>query len=194
MTLGAMSILYGSMQALSRHDADEVLAYSAIGQVGYILIALGIGGPVGYSAAILYAVVNALNKTLLFLTGSLRGWPVGAAFVVGAFSVAGVPPAAGFLGKAAMFRTGLEPDDNASIFILVGLVFLGGALSFIYMFQLYQLRFWRDTDRLSGPASLKTRRGLVVVLAVVVLAIGVWPEPLLAMSERAAAVLPGGGS
>lgn len=192
--LGAANILYGSMQAISRRDPGEVLAYSAIGQVGYILIALGIGGPVGYGAAILYTVINALNKTLLFLTGGLRGWPVGAAFVIGAFSVAGVPPAAGFLGKLAMFRTGLVPRDDAEAIALVGLVFLGGALSFVYMFQLYQARFWRVPGGLRGQASPPTRRGLVLLLAVVVLAIGVWPEPLLVMSERAAAVLPGGGT
>ena len=189
MILGTVSIVYGALQAISRRDAGEVLAYSAIGQVGYILIALGVGGPVGYAAAILYAVVNAVNKTLLFLTGDLRGWPVGAAFAVGAFSVAGVPPAAGFLGKAALFRTGVEVTGPIGGAVLVTLVFIGGALSFVYMFQLYQRRFWVALEATPGVASLPARRTLVVVLAAVVLVLGVWPEPLLMVSERAAAVL-----
>ncbi|MDQ2683950.1 MAG: oxidoreductase [Chloroflexota bacterium] len=187
--LGTASIVYGALQAISRRDVGEVLAYSAIGQVGYILIALGVGGPIGYAAAILYAVINAVNKTLLFLTGSLRGWPVGAAFVVGAFSVAGVPPAAGFLGKAALFRTGVEETGPVGGAVLVTLVFIGGALSFIYMFQLYQRRFWVALETMPGATSLPARRVLVVVLAAVVLTLGVWPEPLLLVSERAAAVL-----
>ncbi|MDQ3854848.1 MAG: oxidoreductase, partial [Chloroflexota bacterium] len=131
LILGTASIVYGALQALSRHVPSEMLAYSSIGQVGYILIALAIGGPVGYAAAVLYAVVNALNKTLLFLSAGLRGPLVQAAFAIGAFSVAGIPPSAGFFGKVALFGAGIESDSA----LLVALIFLGGALSFVYMFQ-----------------------------------------------------------
>jgi multicomponent Na+:H+ antiporter subunit D len=92
LALGSASIVYGALQAISRRSPVEVMAYSAIGQAGYILIAIGIGGPVGYAAAVVYAVVNSLNKMLIFLATGLRGPLVGAAFAVGAFSVAGVPP------------------------------------------------------------------------------------------------------
>jgi multicomponent Na+:H+ antiporter subunit D len=189
LLLGTTSAIYGALQAVSRHNAPEVLAYSAIGQVGYVMIALGIGGPVGYGAAVLYAVINALNKTLLFLAAGLRGWLVGAAFVIGAFSVVGVPPAAGFFGKAALFQTGLAAEDRTTAIAVVGLVFLGGALSFVYMFQVYQRRYWAPHAP-SGPPSLWQRRLLVMVVAVLIVALGVWPEPLLALSERAAEVLP----
>ena len=56
----------------------------------------------GIAAAVLYAVVNSLNKLLLFLSIGARGWLVGAAVLVGAFSVAGVPPSSGFLAKLAV--------------------------------------------------------------------------------------------
>ena len=191
LALGTASIVYGALQAVSRHDPGEVLAYSAIGQVGYTLIALGVGGPVGYGAAVLFAIVNALNKTLLFLAAGLRGWLVGAAFVIGAFSVAGVPPAAGFFGKAALFRAGIEVDGTTPRIALVALIFLGGALSFVYMFQVYQRRFWAVDPGVFVFASPRSRRLLVLGLAGVVVALGLWPEPLLALSERAAAVLPG---
>ena len=189
LLLGTASAIYGALQALSRRNADEVLAYSAIGQVGYVMIALGIGGPVGYGAAVLYAVINALNKTLLFLTAGLRGWLVGAAFVIGAFSVVGVPPAAGFFGKAALFQAGLAAEDGATAIAVVGLVFLGGALSFVYMFQVYQRRYWAPHAP-SGPPSLWPRRLLVMAVAALIVALGIWPEPLLVLSARAAEVLP----
>ncbi|MBY8852030.1 oxidoreductase, partial [Saccharothrix sp. MB29] len=54
VVLGAASILYGGVLAVARGDAAEMLAYSAIGQVGYVLVALGVGGPVGLTAAVLY--------------------------------------------------------------------------------------------------------------------------------------------
>jgi multicomponent Na+:H+ antiporter subunit D len=64
IVLGIVSIVYGGVQAVGRRDTREVLAYSSIGQAGYILVALGLGGAVGLGAAVLFAVVNALNKAL----------------------------------------------------------------------------------------------------------------------------------
>jgi multicomponent Na+:H+ antiporter subunit D len=183
IVLGSASIVYGAVQAIGRRDSAEVLAYSAIGQVGYVLVAVGVGGAVGLGAAVLYALVNGLNKALLFLSIDLRGWLVGAAFAVGAFSVVGVPPAAGFLGKVVMFRAGVETGSVA----LVVLIFLGGALSFLYMFQLYQTDFWAGAREV-GRSAPRTRV-VVLVLAVLVLALGAWPEPLLAVSRDAAEAL-----
>ena len=186
IVLGAISILYGALQAISVRTANEALAYSAIGQAGYILVALGIGGAVGIGAAILYALINPLNKTLLFLASGLRGWLVGAAFAIGAFSVAGVPPSLGFFGKAALFQVGIADNSVA----LVVLFFLGGALSLIYMFQIYQRVHW-TTDKPGEPSSLQSRV-LVMGVAILILVLGFWPEPLLLASQRATDMLIGG--
>jgi multicomponent Na+:H+ antiporter subunit D len=185
IVIGCASILYGGLLAVSRRTAPEMLAYSAIGQVGYVLVAIGIGGPVGFGAAVLYTIVNALNKTLLFLTAEMRGALVGAAFALGALSVAGVPPAAGFVGKLELFRAAAGDP------VLIALVFLGGALSFVYAFQIYQFDFWRGER--TGPRSGWPQQAVVAALALLVLAAGLWPEPLLALSHDAAAVLTGGG-
>jgi multicomponent Na+:H+ antiporter subunit D len=185
IVIGSASIIYGGVLAVSRRTASEMLAYSAIGQVGYVLVAIGIGGPLGFTAAILYTVVNALNKTLLFLTARMRGAIVGAAFSLGGLSVAGIPPAAGFIGKLELFRT--ASDDPA----LLVLLFLAGALSFLYVFQVYQYDFWRGER--TGPASAWTQQAVVAGLALLVLAGGIWPEPLLALSQDAAEAIAGGG-
>jgi multicomponent Na+:H+ antiporter subunit D len=181
IVIGCASIIYGGVLAVSRRTPGEMLAYSAIGQVGYVLVAIGIGGPVGFAAAILYAVVNALNKTLLFLALRMHGVLVAAAFVIGALSVAGVPPAAGFVGKLELFRAAA---DHPALIILF---FLGGALSFVYVFQVYQYEFWRGER--TGPPSSLPQQAVIGVLALVTLAAGVWPEPLLALSQDAAAAL-----
>ncbi len=185
--IGSMSILYGAFQAVGARSASEVIAWSAIGQVGYILVAIGIGGPVGFGAAILYTIVNALNKLVLFLAVGLRGWLVGAAFALAAFSVAGVPPSAGFFGKVALFRSGVTADNTALLVLIV----LGGALSLLYLFQLYQRDYWVHPAEF--PPSPLPARILVLTLAAGVVLLGLWPEPLLALSAKAAAVLPGGG-
>lgn len=183
--LGVSSIIYGGMQALSRHAANEVLAYSAIGQVGYIMIALAIGGQDGWSAMVLYVILNALNKLVLFLSSAVRGWIASAAFAIGAFSVAGIPPVGGFLGKVSLVQLAVE-DGRPWI---VGLIFIGGALSLIYMFQLYRRRLSTAGQDADHPVPLQV---FVGVLALVLLLLGVFPEPMLAMVERAAQSLPEG--
>lgn len=189
IVLGGITILYGALQAMSRRTAAEVIAYSSIGQIGYVLLALAVGGSVGYAAAVLYALLNALNKVLLFLASSLRGWLIGAAFFVGVLSVAGIPPAAGFFGKLEVFRAAL---DEGSV-TLVALVFLGGALSVVYLLQIYQHDFWRPGSiARRGEASPAVLRALTLAVAAIVLALGLWPEPLLAASREAAEVLLGG--
>ncbi|OBI98571.1 complex I subunit 5 family protein [Mycobacterium asiaticum] len=194
--LGVASILYGGVLAVSRGDDAETLAYSAIGQVGYVLVALSVGGPIGLSAAVVYSVVNALNKGLLFLAAGLRGPLVAAAFVIGAFSVAGVPPAAGFIAKLELFRAAIAVHNPALLVVLV----VGSVLSLIYMFQIYQRKFWvsdvrasgdrADGDGVAGVSPLPPRL-FVGALAVLVLSIGVWAEPLLVLSQDAANVLTG---
>lgn len=183
IAIGAVSILYGALLAVSRRDPAEVLAYSAIGQVGYVLVALGLGGPVGLAAAVVYALVNSLNKALLFLAAGLRGPLVAAAFAVGALSLAGVPPVAGFLAKLEVFRAGVDAGGVAIVVVL----FAGGLLSFVYAFQLYQHTFWREHAPHGSRAPAV--RGVSLALAALVLAAGLWPEPLLALGAQAAAAL-----
>lgn len=188
IAIGAASILYGGVLAVSRRTGSEMLAYSAIGQVGYVLVAIGIGGPAGFAAAILYTIVNATNKTMLFLTARMRGVVVGGLFALGALSIAGVPPAAGFVGKLEVF---LAVVGNP---ILIAILLMGSLLSFVYAFQIYQFEHWR-TEGTRAPRSDARRLYIVpVALGVAILAFGLWPEPLVALSDAAAAVLAGPAS
>jgi multicomponent Na+:H+ antiporter subunit D len=186
IVIGSVSIAYGAIQAIGRRDTREVLAYSSIGHVGYILVALGIGGPVGLAAAVAFSIANSLNKALLFLSSELRGRLTAAIFLVGVLSVAGVPPTAGFFGKAALFDAGVRAED----WIAVALLFVGGALSFVYVFQIYQHDRWRPREERERemprtPAGTGQRLAAGAV-ALVVLVLGLWPQPLLAAGRDAA--------
>jgi multicomponent Na+:H+ antiporter subunit D len=137
--------------------------------------------------------VNSLNKGVVFLAAGLRGPLVGGAFAVGAFSIAGVPPAAGFVGKIAVFKAAIAAGSLSVSLALVALILVGSALSFLYSFQVYQRRFMRPrspaeaSDKADPPAA----RWLVVALAALVVLVGLWPAPLVNLSEAAAAVLAG---
>jgi len=191
MVIGAASIVYGALQAISRRDTSEVMAYSAVGQVGYILLGLGVGGTVGLTAAVLYSVVNSLNKGVVFLAAGLRGPLAGAAFAIGAFSICGVPPAAGFIGKLAVFEAALSVGSPAVAAVLVVLVLSGSALSFLYCFQVYQRRFLAPAGR-EKPDPLAARL-LAFSLAAILVLLGLCPEPLIHLSDAASRVLLGGG-
>ncbi|HSL82811.1 MAG TPA: proton-conducting transporter membrane subunit, partial [Thermoanaerobaculia bacterium] len=133
LLLGGASILYGGLQAVHRRALPDVLAYSSIGQVGYTVVALAVGGPAGLTAAILYSLVNSLHKTGLFLGAGSAGAGVAGAFLVGGLSLAGLPPFAGFAGKAAVFRAGLDGGDWS--WALLAVLAAGSALSFVYVLQ-----------------------------------------------------------
>ena len=109
IALGSASIIYGAIQAVGRRDTREVLAYSAIGHAGYVIVAIGLGEPVAVAAAVLFTLVNALQKSLLFLAVDLRGPFVAGAFVVGAFSVAGVPRRPGSSARPRSSRPASTP-------------------------------------------------------------------------------------
>lgn len=183
--LGASSIVYGGVQAVSRHSPAEVLAYSAIGQVGYIMIALAFAGPVGLAAVILYSIINSLNKTVLFLSVSLRGWLATTAVAIGAFSVAGVPPVGGFFAKYVMFDLGIRRESAA----MVILIFVGSVLSFVYMFQLYRRRIALLTDRADDTVP---EQMVAFVLAGAIMVIGIYPQPLLELIQIASESLQKG--
>ncbi len=179
LVLGAASMIYGAILAIGRRTPQEVLAYSSISQAGYILIAVSFGGLAGFSAAIIYAIVNGLNKTMLFLASGVRGWLISFSFAVGALSVVGIPPTVGFFAKASLFRTAIH--YHSPVFVV--LVFLGGSLSFVYMFQLYQRKFWANSTEETQEASY-VRQYVIVALALIILALGIWPDPLLSIGSQ----------
>ncbi len=69
----------------------------------------------------------------------------------------------------------------------MALVVVGSVLSFVYMFQIYQRRFWNpevaeSANVVASPTSVRT---VIVVLALITLLIGIWPEPILWVSDQA---------
>ncbi len=117
MVLGAISMGVGALVALRQWDMKRLLAYSSISQVGYIMVGLGIGTPLGIMGALFHLFNHSMFKSLLFLDsgaveyaagtrnmkemgGLSRKLPVtSGSTLVGAMSLAGIPPFAGFWSK-----------------------------------------------------------------------------------------------
>ncbi|MFC7074474.1 complex I subunit 5 family protein [Halovenus rubra] len=129
LVMGMSSIVVGGFGALSCDSLDGLFAYSSIGQIGFIAVAIGIAAAttvaelrhVALLATLIFALHHALTKGLLFLaTGVIRDAvgttqladvgglgersPVFASvFLVGGLSLVGIPPLAGFFGKFLIF-------------------------------------------------------------------------------------------
>ena len=117
MWLGAVSIVVAAFLALGQKDMKRLLAYSSISQVGYVVLGLGLGTPLGITGGLFHLFNHALAKGLLFLNsgsvqmatgtrnlaemgGLARRMPVTAATnIVGSLSISGVPPLSGFWSK-----------------------------------------------------------------------------------------------
>lgn len=115
--IGALSILFGAFAALGQKDFKRMLAYSSISQVGYIILSLGTGTPLGIAGAVFHLFNHAVFKSQLFvnsaaveeqtgtrnmdeLGGLQKKMPVTSATSIIAFlSTAGVPPLSGFWSK-----------------------------------------------------------------------------------------------
>jgi multicomponent Na+:H+ antiporter subunit D len=117
MYLGAVSIVVAALLALGQNDLKRLLAYSSISQVGYVVLGLGIGTPLGIIGGLFHLFNHALAKGLLFLNsgsvqqstgtrnldemgGLAKRMPITAATsLVGSLSISGVPPLSGFWSK-----------------------------------------------------------------------------------------------
>jgi len=117
MYAGVISMVVGAVIALGQNDFKRMLAYSSISQVGYIVLGIGLGTPLGVLGGLFHLFNHAVAKGLLFLNsgsvqnatgtraldrlgGLAKRMPLTAATtLIGSLSIAGVPPLAGFWSK-----------------------------------------------------------------------------------------------
>src|SRR5215470_1306672 len=124
LTIGILSALVGAIMALAQDDLKRLLAFDTISQMGILAVGLGTGAATGIAGAVYHLVNHALFKSLLFLCagaivhrtgltklsqmgGLARRMPaVAVAFVIGAASIAGIPPLNGYV-SLSLIHTGL---------------------------------------------------------------------------------------
>lgn len=150
--VGAATALLLGLVAVAQSDLKQLLAASTCAQIGYMVLAAGVGGPAAGTVAL---VAHAATKGLLFLAagawlaalgtrqldglrGAARRFPlVGATFTVGALSLAGVPPLSLWVGKDAVLAAALA--DSPALYA-VGLVAaaLAGLYSGVALWYVWQ--------------------------------------------------------
>jgi len=125
-TIGVVTLTVASLAALAQRDIKRLLAYSTISQIGYMILALGLGTTLGAAAGLFHLLNHAMFKGLLFLCagcliyaaktkdlnqmgGLAKNMPITAAVtIIGALAVSGIPPLNGFASKLMIYEAILE--------------------------------------------------------------------------------------
>ena len=213
--MGTASILLGGVGAANRGDLEGILAYSSIGQVGFIVLPLAIAATVpdqavralGVVAALVYALNHAVAKPLLFLLsgvitdsmgsdrlddlgGLVTAQPVVAGtFFVGSLALVGIPPLTGFFGKFLVFDTAGRAMVAGAPFAWVGLAvtLVGAVLTIAYLSRAWNRGFWGEPSELAANAKpAPVLISVVAALALTLVILGVGFDPVLDVARAGA--------
>ncbi len=197
--LGLAGIVFGGLGAIGTGHAKRMLAYSTLGQIGFILVAIGWGSPAALAAAIVYALNHSLVKSaLLMLAGSVasrapaksasfdalrglgRAMPfAGALFLAGGIALAGIPPTNGFISKLLVFRSALDGPHVVSLGILAA----ASLLTFLYTLRAFQAIWW-ETRQAEGSAKPSGDSPVAPALLILLcLVFGIWADPLVKLAR-----------
>jgi len=161
MIIGAVTIISAVMMALIQHNLKKLLAYHAVSQVGYMVLGVGTGLPIGIVGGLFHMINHAIYKSCLFLTaggvekkvkttdlnklgGLSRFMPLTfiSAFIA-ALAISGVPPFNGFVSKWLIYQGIIELGSQGDKFWIIWLVVavFGSALTLASFMKLIHAVF-----------------------------------------------------
>jgi NADH-quinone oxidoreductase subunit L len=156
--VGAITLIFGALIGMAKDDIKKALAASTMSQIGYMIVAAGLG-PAGYAFAIMHLLTHGFFKAGMFLGagsvmhgmndevnirkyGGLRKlMPITfATFGLGYLAIIGVPPFAGFYSKDEIIATAFNSGGAQGI-ILGSVTLLGAVITAFYMTRVMVLTF-----------------------------------------------------
>jgi NADH-quinone oxidoreductase subunit N len=204
--LAVLTMVVGNVLALVQRDIKRLLAYSAIAHAGYLLVALLAGEELGGIGVLFYLVAYVLTTLGAFGVVALvkneddggtdvdsfaglgfeRPW-LGVAMAVFMFSLAGIPPTAGFVGKFYIFGGAVQ--QGHVLLAVIGV--MASLVSVYYYLRVVVVMYMQPSpEGETRFAAANPAIGLALVVAVVgILALGVYPGPLYSVARDAVAGL-----
>jgi len=192
----------GNLIAIPQNNLKRLLAYSSIAHAGYMLMGVAVGTPQAIQAVMFYlGVYLAMNfgaflivmavrdRTGLESIESFRGLggssPVLAvALAIFLFSLTGIPPFAGFIGKFYLFAALLE-TKSAMFYVVAIIGVLNSAVSLYYYARVVKAMFLEKAEGApAAPGVTAAYAGLTAAFAGPTLLLGVWWAPLAETIER----------
>ncbi|HUP45135.1 MAG TPA: NADH-quinone oxidoreductase subunit N [Thermoanaerobaculia bacterium] len=201
-TLAVLSMIVGNAVAIVQRDLKRMLAYSGIAHVGYMMIALLTVRDDSIAAVAVYAITYALMNIGAFGVVSLlvknqndpqtlddiaglgfRRPFFGLAMAICMFSLAGLPPTAGFIAKFYIFKTAIESGHLTVAFIGI----LTSIVSVYYYLRVVYFLYMKETpEGVPLPVSGVFATGALAISMIGIMLIGVFPTPLFTMATNAA--------
>jgi NADH-quinone oxidoreductase subunit N len=196
--VSVLSMTLGNLAALRQENIKRMLAYSSIAHAGYLLLgvpAMGYGIAGAQSAVLFYLAVYTFTTLGTFGVVAWVGrrgderlfiddWAglgnsrpgLAMAMTIFLLSLGGVPPTGGFFGKFYLFRTAME-DPRLYWLVIAGV--LNSVVSIYYYLRVVVAMYFRDPVRPHEPFPSPSMRFALVVAAIAVVALGVFPGALL---------------
>jgi len=198
--IGAVTVMAAVMAALVQHNLRRLLGFHAVSQVGYMVLGITTGTPVGVLGGLFHMVNHAIYKSCLFLTagaverrtnawdldkmgGLARAMPgTFVAALIAAMAISGVPPLNGFVSKWMVYQGIIEMGPKAGLWVvaLVAAMF-GSALTLASFVKVLHSVFLGQSDterRNEGPTPNAFMGIPMAVLAGACLAFGIFAYSL----------------
>jgi NADH-quinone oxidoreductase subunit N len=199
IALSIASLVIGSFAGIAQNNAKRLMAYSSIGHMGFVIMALCAAGPNGVQAAFfyvaLYIIMSAVafavllavydraegNEKLSHLSGLAKRSPLLAfAMATTLLSMAGIPPLVGFFGKFLVFRAAL--DEGLVTLVVLGVV--ASVVAAFYYLRLIKIMYFdavkEDAPDLLASPILNT---IAVVGSIFLIALLIYPVALSNLSQ-----------
>lgn len=201
------TMISGVLGAAFHWDLRRILAFHIVSQIGYLLLAVALATPQSGAAGVFFMVHNILAKASLFLIAGMMWRSAGhydlrkigglyparpllaLFFLVAAFSLVGVPPSSGFWGKFMLVRESFVQEH----FVWGGIALAVGVLTLYSMVKIWLEAFWKPHPQgeavfVSAPV-MSIEFAVVLVLVMILVLIGVYPEPLIQYTASATDML-----
>jgi len=202
--LSVASMVFGAVAAVAQHNIKRLMAYSSIGHVGYLLIGLAVGTAEGIRGVLVYlaiylfmnvgawAVILCMRRQgrmleeISDLAGLSRTRPgLALALAIFMFSLAGIPPTAGFFAKLYIFFAAIDAK-------LTGLAVIGVVTSVVgafYYLRIVKVMYFDEPAGAFDSAIAGELKGVLFVAALVTFFFFLLPGPVVGSAEVAASSL-----
>jgi hydrogenase-4 component F len=205
--LGLLSIIIAFPFIMVQQDLKRMLAFSTIEHMGIIAVAIGLGGVLGFTAALLQIFNHSMAKSLLFLTsgnmiqkykskqmiritGGIKTMPITSfLFLISTLAITGVPPLNIFTSEFSIFSIGFSNGHIVVMSIMIAwLAFIFGAM----IFHISKMVFGTSRDNLVVGELSKWSTLPLFLPFVFVVVFGVYIPPAVSNLLKQAAMIMGG--
>lgn len=206
---GVAGIIMGSMAAIRETSLRKIIAYSSVAQIGYIYLGIGLGTDAGMIAAIFHMMSHGSTKALLFISSArftegshtkvlyeIQGLGMkyrfsGFAFMIGSFSMIGLPLLSGFVSKLLFSTASLQNQNKMliALFVLAVSTILNAIYFLRIVIKLYTPYHTTDKNNILGLQPDRERKKAAYVLAMLLFVmlnfvLGIFSQPIIELLEH----------